>query len=107
MSKELIPYSIGIAVTQCLPDERTIQVYPIEKLPSIADGEIKEDPVEELEGEYQDYDEKKYSYKLKKHNALTATWLAWQDYNRVTAPNIQPGEYVLLYKYRGEDRETG
>lgn len=102
MSKQLIPYCIGICATPCVPDSREIEVYPVEKLPS-AKGEFKGEPAEELEGEYKDYEEKSYSYKLKRWNTLTATWLPWQAYNRITAPNIQPGEYVILFKYLGED----
>lgn len=100
MSRELIPYAVGIVTKDAAVGSREAEIFPLEKFPG-ASGSLTEP--EEKTGEYEDALKAKNNYTLKKSNSLTATWLPWQAYNRITAPTLCKGEYVLLYKYRGED----
>lgn len=97
----LYPYSIGIVAKDKEPkDKFTIEVFPLEKLPSGG-----EDPVEEetLSGDYKNTYDETFNFELKKANTVTATWLANGDFNRESAPDVCAGHYVMLYRYTGED----
>lgn len=100
MSKQLFPYCVGIVAIDMEVNSREAEIFPLEKLPNV-EGEFTEP--EKIEGEYEDDLKKKHSYTLEKSNTLTAKWLPIGWHNRLTAPNMCKGEYVMLYKYAGED----
>lgn len=101
MSQQFIPYCIGIVAEDKERDVKEVNVFPIEKMP-YATGELTE--IEETSGEVDDYSEEKHNYTLKRSNMLKAEWYPNGQYNRSTAPSVCKGEYVMLYKYLGEDR---
>lgn len=78
-----------------------IEAYLVEDLPTTS-GTIGE--TENENKEYKDKSGKAYSISTHRSNTVTATWLSFGNYNRATAPSVCKGEYVLLFRYGGEDK---
>lgn len=77
------------------------EIYPIELLPSTSGTLGTEDAKAR---EFKDAAGKSYSYSVSSSNTITATWLPFGDYNRATAPCVRKGEYVVVFRYGGEDK---
>lgn len=81
-------------------DTWEIDVYLLEKIPT-TEGTIGSES--NTTKEFKDKSGKSYSYLVNSSNVIKATWLPFGNYNRATAPCVCKGEYVLLFKYDGED----
>lgn len=98
---KLRKYSIGIVLEAKKRDSMFIKVYPIEELPAV-NGKIieakvrKKDKAKNILGVEIDFD-------IEANALLIAKWLPSGEGNRITAPDVQPGETVIIYKYA--DRE--
>lgn len=100
MSK-LTLYGVGMVAMDKNPDTWTIEVFPIEKLPN-ASGDIT--GTTPASGNFTDAFGGKIPYNVSRKNTITAEWLSFGHYNRASAPDVCKGEYVILFKYGGEDR---
>ena len=78
-----------------------VEIYPIELLPTTS-GSLGTD--EAKARDFKDASGKSYSYSVSSSNTITATWLPFGAYNRATAPCVRKGEYVIVFRYGGEDK---
>ena len=94
-------YSLGIVTEAKKRDSMFIKVYPIEELPAVngkvADVKVrKKDTAKNIMGEDIDFD-------IEANAIIVAKWWPEGQGNRITAPDVQPNETVVIYKYA--DRE--
>lgn len=96
-----MPYSIG-QIT--IPKERTsrmVQALPVE-IASGTDGEVTHAPQEEILKGF-DSDGSEYQVKMTSSRDLECEWLPMEG-NRVTPPDVQRGELVMIYRLGDSDR---
>lgn len=102
MSSKFSIYSIGQVVNDIDgSDTWEIEVYPLEVIPT-TDGTLGQD--QNINKTFKDKSGKSYDYLVNTSTTITATWLPFGNYNRATAPCVCKGEYVLLFRYGGEDQ---
>ena len=94
-------YSIGIVTEAKKRDSMFIKVWPVEELPLVnglvADIKLKK------KGTATDRSGKPIDYDVEGKATIVAKWWPEGQGNRTTAPDVQPGETVIIYKYA--DRE--
>lgn len=101
MASKLNIYSIGQAASDLEYGSWELEVYPLEQLPTV-DGDIAGDKSDNVS--FKNKEGGSFNFQVDTSNTITASWLSFGDYNRASAPNICKGEYVLLFKYAGEDQ---
>jgi len=95
-------YSYGIVAEAKDRNSKVIHVFPTEVNPFF-DGEVKADR-NLIKDEGVDADGRPYVVETEVDNVIEATWLALHNTNRRTAPDVQRGEYVLLYQTGDNDK---
>ena len=102
MSSQFSIYGIGQVANDIDGSETwDVEVFPLEIIPSTS-GTLETQ--ESKAREFKDASGKSYSYSVTSSNTITATWLPFGAYNRATAPCVRKGEYVILFRYAGEDQ---
>lgn len=94
-------FSLGIAAQNKGVTERTLEVFPIETTP-FADGEIS-DNLTETQVDGVRSDGTSFTDQVKTAASLKAQWLRFGQDNRLTAPDVRRGEYVMLYQFGDSD----
>lgn len=100
MASSFYIYGVGIAVEDKEYGSETLEVFPIEVLPS-ANGSLTDEESQSATLTTSISETKTVS--LTKTVTITASWLQFGNYNRATAPDVCKGEHVLLFRYAGED----
>ncbi len=97
---QLIPFSVGLVISDSIDNSWYIRVIPIEQQGFIH-GKIEDGSnVDEVKGKDSQGNSWETSYTTT--NALTAKWIS-KDANRRTPPTIHKNEKVQLYKYADSD----
>lgn len=100
MASSFYIYGVGEAIEDKEYGSWTIEVFPVEVLPS-ASGSLTEE--ESISASLTTSTGGSKSISLSKSSTITATWLQFGNYNRAIPPDICKGEHVLLFRYAGED----
>jgi phage baseplate assembly protein gpV len=90
-------YSYGIVAKDKVRGEDIIYITPIEAVP-FYDGDISAD-TEDVEHKGVDAAGNPYTVKVKRGNAIQATWLNFAGTHRATSPDVVHGERVLILQY--------
>lgn len=98
---QLVPYSIGIAAEAKPLGTRDLNVTPIEQLPGL-DGDIHFNPETNIVRGV-DSSGSPYEIRVTTDTSIVAEWLPLSS-NRLTPPDIQPGELIELYRLADSDR---
>lgn len=98
----LKPYSLGIVLTAKVRGTDMIVVDPIESLP-MSSGKIGEDSLN-VDVSFSNKDGIEKKVKLEGGEAIGAKWISHGHSNRETAPDVQPGETVMLFRYGDTDQ---
>ena len=93
-------YSLAYVAKDSIEDNPFIEVYPIE---IISDATGKADAVTTQNNTTKNIDGKNINVKADKSNTINAKWINIAEANRLTAPNVNKGETVILWKF-GNDR---
>jgi hypothetical protein len=94
---KLHKYSIGIVARAKLRNSDQVEIFPIEINPASV-GEVT-DNTEELAVKGLDGDGRAFEGSIKTTPSITATWLPGDNSNRITPPDVQRNEYVMIYQY--------
>ena len=100
MGSQLTIYSIGIVAKDIVEDEVAVDIFPIEL---VQDRTGKISDVDTIGTTTKDQSGNIISANVNKSAVITAKWLAINQANRVTPPNVCKGETVLIYRYEGSD----
>lgn len=95
-------YEVGQVAKDKPNGTMEIEYWPVEKLPNVSGkvNEVKSDPVENVSASGSNE-----NIVVSKGNLKTAEWLGLgYGGNRVTAPDVVVGEYVLIYTYGNMDK---
>lgn len=95
-------YSLGIVVEAKPEGTDTILVTPIEKLNIQTPGSIK-DYKKDYKGDKKDLDTTSFKTEHEAKNYIRATWLPFGHSNRITAPDVNANETVILFKFGDVD----
>lgn len=95
------PFSLGIVAEVKPLGERDLMVTPIEHMPAL-DGEIRFNPETSTVGGTDAYGNR-YEVTVTTNLTLPAEWLPYGS-NRVTPPDMQPGELVEILRLADSDR---
>ena len=90
-------YSVGIVAKNKELSSKMIEVCPIEDM-GFVDGEIT-GFFTTVETSGQDANGSKYTSTADTAVSITAYWLALSTSNRITAPDVRRGEYVMIYQF--------
>jgi hypothetical protein len=90
-------FSYAIVAENKALSSKLIEVTPIEELPML-DGQLTSDKVD-ISSAGQKADGSHYATKVKTSTTLQAEWLPMGNSNRLTAPDVQTGERVILYQF--------
>lgn len=85
--------SVGIVAEDKLPDERFIEVYPVELLPLVEGG--IDSKIYEVKREGLTLNKAPYNLTLHRSITVKADWIGAD--NRLTSPHVKAGEQVRLY----------
>jgi len=100
----LIFYSVGFVVRDKDWDSDIVEIYPVEKLPTVGpdmnDEEIEAD-VKIVDHENDDI--KTLKLQIDRSKTIRAKWFSFGQYNRLTPPDVRKGEQVLLWRYSNSD----
>jgi len=96
---KLHPYSLGVVIFDKELNNRFIKVYPIEKIPSEGIEVMEKDKEIVIVNAGT-----KQKITLTKERVLTAEWLPFGNYNRLTAPDVRKGDYVLIHRFSNTDK---
>lgn len=97
------PYSLGIVVKAKEPGSDIIYVTPIEEL-SIQDTGMVSDLYKDHLGNKDGVDGNNFNSQHSAVNYVQARWKSEGRGNRISAPDVQPNEEVMLYKYGNVDQ---
>jgi len=95
-------FSVGIAAQNKAATERNLEVFPVETIP-FADGEIT-DNLSESQVDGKKSDGTAFTDKVKTTASLKAQWLRFGHDNRLTAPDVRRGEWIMLYQFGDTDK---
>ncbi len=95
-------YSIGIVAKNKALDSHKIEVTPIEDL-NMVDGELTDHGLEQ-QSKGMDKNDGAYETKVSASNTIEATWMPLGSPNRLTAPDVRRGEYVMIYQFGDTDK---
>lgn len=99
---KLRPYSIGIVAENKKIGTHLIQVTPLENV-SFMDGEVAA-KLATAAAAGVDASGASYSVSTNTSAAITATWLALNDANRLTSPDVRRGDPVQIWQFADEDK---
>jgi len=94
-------YSIGTVAENKLPGSNTIEVVALE-VTSFVDGELTSN-VDMSKTSATDANGESYQCEVETTVTLPATWLAIGQSNRLTAPDVERGATVVLYRLGNDD----
>lgn len=94
-------YSIGTVAANKDPSSNIIEVTPLEDL-KFVDGELT-DNVDVTKTQGQDSEGVAYQHEIDTTVTVPATWLAIGQSNRLTAPDVERGATVVLYRFANDD----
>jgi hypothetical protein len=101
-TSKLRPYSIGIVAENKKIGSKQIQVSPLENVAFI-NGEVA-GTLTVADASGVDASGASYSASTNTSAAITATWLAMNDANRLTAPDVRRGDPVQIWQFADEDK---
>lgn len=95
-------YSLGIVVETKPEGTDTILVTPIETLNIQAPGSIK-NYKKDYKGDKKELESTSFKTEHEAKNYIRATWLPFGHSNRITAPDVNANETVVLFKFGDVD----
>lgn len=101
-ASQLMPYSYGIVATNKARNSFDVEVTPTEDL-QFSDGELT-DQVTSFNASGVDAQGAAYQVNTNQSSTVTATWLPIGQANRMTPPDVERGEQVMLYRFANADK---
>lgn len=98
---KLVPYSLGVVAQNKVLSSKEIEVTPIEEVPFV-DGELTATP-NTATATATNADGGTYTSTTATAVTIKARWLPISVTNRMTAPDVRRGEYVMIYRYAEAD----
>lgn len=95
-------YSLGLVVEPKQRGSNQIKVTPIEKLP-LQSGDMTQDR-RSYQSAVPDATGVKRTSSMEGSNYVVATWIPNGQDNRMTAPDVQDGEQINIYRYADTDQ---
>lgn len=101
MESQLKRYSTGIVIEAKQRGSDMIKVSPMEVLP-LQSGDMTKD-LRKYETSVPDASGVKRTSKVDGSNYIVAKWMSDGNDNRISAPDVQPGETVSIYRFADTD----